>query len=848
MDPMENLSQHLVHNHNDMEDLINLGNANHTTASTGMNGTSSRSHGIFTIRFTQAWFDAVVPRETLSKIHLVDLAGSKRADFRLKEGANINKSLVILGSVISALAELSVGGRSTKKKTFIPYRDPVLTWLLKDSLGGNSVTTMIATISPTNVNYLETLNENVKVIRQLRAEVSRLRGLLEQADQVSRVEPSSSVKVEEELHQNEARVLELPKEWTSKCGETRSILQEETVALKKKGSGVLLGCQLPHLIGIDEDMLSGGIVLYYLKEGSTLIGSEEASCSQGIVLHGPGLLSEHCVLENRAETVTLIPRDGALCSTLLSGAGSFSPAYYLLIHTALLSRDNNCTQNQAAQGLATLVISPKLGGGTLLRVNQPTEAEEKLQSGLPSAFSLPLTGMSNSTETLSEAMLQNPGRMEEKLNQQEVEWQQVQENLNRRNRDIKRLSKENSRAPHQSIAERKATGLEMEETGNGQMEMQSAETAASIVPHSCLTSATIEKLINAVIPGKDPVPITSIQMDRDTLQDGISTRDGREQEGDLCHKSGPELMSEWPRRKAREEVWSGDASLQQTSVLGPGDGCGTKPEGNANKIKGAMADCYKERPDSGGSSLSSMSHLQSSRGTRSTSVLPQNSTHPQLDIKPLCSQAARCPLEKTIFEGLFGCTEMDESGGLQGFTTEVETAAASIQHSGWALWSAELLGWSRDQGAGHLLWSSASVLQYVRKEGVQHVGARWSSHVVSLVREGQYMSVVKDSKVFSLTLISTSLHNSQKIVALYWLNVVKCSQPEPRSALLVQAETGLFTLTADSGHLVMFHQLPLVQLKEVQIDLAGHSLRLMGSPEESTLGVYTHSQKPYQIP
>ncbi|KAJ4949637.1 hypothetical protein JOQ06_021146 [Pogonophryne albipinna] len=327
MDPMENLSQHLVHNHNDMEDLINLGNANRTTASTGMNGTSSRSHGIFTIRFTQAWFDAEVPRETLSKIHLVDLAGSKRADFRLKEGANINKSMVILGSVISALdleknihllLELSesvfslsvtfqlnsVGGRATKKKTFIPYRDSVLTWLLKDSLGGNSVTTMIATISPANVNYLETLNENVKVIRELRAEVSRLRGLLEEADQVSRVEPSSSVKVEEELHQNEAR--------------------EETVALKKKGSGVLLGCQLPHLIGIDEDMLSGGIVLYYLKEGSTLIGSEEASCSQGIVLHGPGLLSEHCVFENRAGTVTLNPRDGALCS--VHGSEPLSPA------------------------------------------------------------------------------------------------------------------------------------------------------------------------------------------------------------------------------------------------------------------------------------------------------------------------------------------------------------------------------------------------------------------------------------------------------------------------------------------------------------------------------------------
>ncbi|KAK5853804.1 hypothetical protein PBY51_014930 [Eleginops maclovinus] len=243
---VEHLSKCLVQNPNEMEDLINLGNANRTTASTGMNDASSRSHGIFTIRFTQAWFDEEVPRETLSKIHLVDLAGSERADSarttgtRLKEGANINKSLVILGSVISALAELNVGGQSTKKKIFIPYRDSVLTWLLKDSLGGNSVTTMIATISPADVNYLETLStlryasraknivnsptvnedENVKVIRELRAEVSRLRGLLEEANQVCHVEPCSSVKVEEELLQNEARVLQLTKEWTSKWGET----------------------------------------------------------------------------------------------------------------------------------------------------------------------------------------------------------------------------------------------------------------------------------------------------------------------------------------------------------------------------------------------------------------------------------------------------------------------------------------------------------------------------------------------------------------------------------------------------------------------------------------------------
>lgn len=91
---------------------------------------------------------------------MVDLAGSERADTtgatgqRLKEGAHINKSLVTLGSVISALAELSIESHG-QKKFFIPYRDSVLTWLLKDSLGGNSKTIMIAAISPAGkVSYI----------------------------------------------------------------------------------------------------------------------------------------------------------------------------------------------------------------------------------------------------------------------------------------------------------------------------------------------------------------------------------------------------------------------------------------------------------------------------------------------------------------------------------------------------------------------------------------------------------------------------------------------------------------------------------------------------------------------
>lgn len=99
--------------------------------------------------------------EKVSRVSLVDLAGSERANKtgasgdRLKEGSNINKSLTTLGLVISKLADRSQG---KEKDGFVPYRDSVLTWLLKDSLGGNSRTVMLATLSPAEDNIEETLS------------------------------------------------------------------------------------------------------------------------------------------------------------------------------------------------------------------------------------------------------------------------------------------------------------------------------------------------------------------------------------------------------------------------------------------------------------------------------------------------------------------------------------------------------------------------------------------------------------------------------------------------------------------------------------------------------------------
>ncbi|CAK9828305.1 Kinesin-like protein unc-104 [Anthophora retusa] len=203
---VEDLSKLAVMSYEDIHDLIDEGNKARTVAATNMNETSSRSHAVFTIFFTQQKQDSAtgLVTEKVSKISLVDLAGSERADStgakgtRLKEGANINKSLTTLGKVISALAEIAT--KKKKKADFIPYRDSVLTWLLRENLGGNSKTAMIAAVSPADINYDETLstlryadrakqivckavvNEdaNAKLIRELKEEIQKLRELLKQ--------------------------------------------------------------------------------------------------------------------------------------------------------------------------------------------------------------------------------------------------------------------------------------------------------------------------------------------------------------------------------------------------------------------------------------------------------------------------------------------------------------------------------------------------------------------------------------------------------------------------------------------------------------------------------------------
>jgi Kinesin motor domain len=156
---VKGLQEHVVEDAVKLQKIIDQGMKSRTVASTQMNADSSRSHSVFVITVRQK--DTVdESKNVFAKVNLVDLAGSERvkstgaSGATLKEGANINKSLSELGNVINALVAQAKG----KKGVFVPYRNSKLTRVLQESLGGNSITAMLAALSPAGSFFEETLS------------------------------------------------------------------------------------------------------------------------------------------------------------------------------------------------------------------------------------------------------------------------------------------------------------------------------------------------------------------------------------------------------------------------------------------------------------------------------------------------------------------------------------------------------------------------------------------------------------------------------------------------------------------------------------------------------------------
>lgn len=273
-----------------------------TTASTQMNAQSSRSHALFTLHIRRQ--RVMSPEESgtvagdletlTSKFHFVDLAGSERlkrtgaTGDRAREGISINCGLLSLGNVISAL------GDQSKKATHVPYRDSKLTRLLQDSLGGNSQTLMIACISPSDRDFMETLNtlkyanraRNIKnrvqvnqdqssrQISSLRREIASLQmELLEYKQGIRSVDPDGNATITDTFHENSMLMAD------NKRMQSRIKAMQETIDTLTEKNADLLTQKAMFNWKVDPDLsvtdMIGGYLMEIEKLQARLIEAEQ---------------------------------------------------------------------------------------------------------------------------------------------------------------------------------------------------------------------------------------------------------------------------------------------------------------------------------------------------------------------------------------------------------------------------------------------------------------------------------------------------------------------------------------------------------------------------------------------
>lgn len=322
---VDNLTVYPALNFEDIEGYITLGGKYRATASTNMNATSSRSHAVFTVTITQVETEEGEEHTKVSKVNLIDLAGSERSDRagtsgqRLREGSAINKSLHTLGKIISTLA--ANGLASKKRKAFVPYRDSVLTWILKESLGGNAKTAMLATLSPCFENYQETLStlryaqqarsivndakinedENIALIRELRLEIERLRG--QYGDAKGHVAMAEVESLREKLASSERLMSDINRSWEEKLRQSEKVRLENQRALEAQSQNyqdlLKIDNRQPNLVNLNEDPQLSEMLVYIIKEGDTTIGKKS---SNDVVLKGVFVRNQHAKLHFDKET------------------------------------------------------------------------------------------------------------------------------------------------------------------------------------------------------------------------------------------------------------------------------------------------------------------------------------------------------------------------------------------------------------------------------------------------------------------------------------------------------------------------------------------------------------------
>ncbi|XP_056268670.1 kinesin-like protein KIF28P [Pseudoliparis swirei] len=338
-----------------VEQLMEQGTRTRTTAATNMNANSSRSHMLIILQLKQIFSKESITKQ--SNINLVDLAGSERqrssgseAD-RLKEGTAINLSLTTLGNVISSLADVAVG----KKVVHIPYRDSALTKLLQSALGGNSRTVMIATLSPADICYEESLstlryaerakriqnravvNESPteRLVKELKAENTKLLQRLSRLGQEGRRANDETKELRQLLTHNELQIRAIQTLREQHLQEALKDWEQQYANITQERRMMQMH---PYILNINEDAQLSGVVKLFIQEGDWDIGLCDSS-PRSICIRGLGIQERHAVFRNEQRRVTLTPLTGS--KVTVNGNAVFQTTD--LQHLDRLILGSNCT-------------------------------------------------------------------------------------------------------------------------------------------------------------------------------------------------------------------------------------------------------------------------------------------------------------------------------------------------------------------------------------------------------------------------------------------------------------------------------------------------------------------------
>lgn len=481
---VEGLTKYPVETYEEIEKKMDESYQNRTIGSTEMNATSSRAHTIVTIEFKQILIEGKNRNEKTSVINLVDLAGSERASStgatgdRLKEGGNINRSLLILGNVINALADKAMG----KKGSLPPYRDSALTRILQNALGGNSKTVMICALSPASINFEETLStlryadrakkiqnkavinesEQDKMVRLLKEENLDLKKLIEDLHKkiglgggiIGDEDTQAFLELKEQYEANSNIMTEMQKTFEEKLSEAKKQEQEK----EQLQIGEKIDLSKPHLVVLNEDPQLSHKLKYGLANLPVYVGRKLGNPTPQICLSGIGIKINHAVFlhDEIKKGMILKPKDPDAREYIFVNGKRMSGLDGQLIHdgdritfgtnTILLYVENRDSKGmQIDWEMAQVELQKEI---ELYSKRQEEENEKKKQEE-----------MNVYKKNLEEKFLREKVEIEEKLQKQLCDYEDMMKVMSQ---SVEKTKIENERKNMELIMQEKLKILEQE--------------------------------------------------------------------------------------------------------------------------------------------------------------------------------------------------------------------------------------------------------------------------------------------------------------------------------------------------------------------------------------------------